>query len=397
MSEGHDSGARQAIDGLTRELRNLSSHLNEVKGVVNNHSKHIAEIEGEMERTSDSVDRMSDRVSEGLEIVASTTVAGLTQVQQTTADGLLQVQQASEMGFKQLDLATQTGFTDTVSRLGAVDASVQRMTQGMIQMQLIAVASEAQKPLNIIRRFSTEITERFAKALEKIVAIRGSYDSVFNTTLRSYEDKLRHIGAHIYEIYDNDFQALIETELTDHLTTHWLVPRHTAIAQVGARDAQLDNDLAAIKEQQLLPLVGAEKALDAEIRNHFAVSLKAPGVEVVYVPALVVMKTAADIKTYCGNPVEIDREAAGGPTPQLDEQRSWSKVCSGIDRRIQDGSLIIKDQPLRNLGELKKRLDAMVTRGDLSADRRQALEKYLDAHGMSFLTGGAAQQPSQAG
>jgi len=388
MAEGgHDAAAHAAIRALESDLRAFKRNVEVEMGQM---SAAVVDMHKDM---VSSLNELGNATVRGLEVVRDSTVHGLQAVQQATAEGLQQVQESSEAGFHRLDLSTTSGFTDTVRGLGSVDGSVGKLTQGMVQMQLIAVHSEAQRPLNTIKRFAEEIGERYGKALEKVASIRSSYDAVIGTTLRAYDGKVREIGSHIYEIYDCDFRDQVEKELTAHLVTHWVVPKAVQLAQCASRDAQLDQDLERLKQDHLLPLVQAESALDAEIRNRFAVPLPAAAVEVAYVPALVVTAPGGDRKVYCGNPVERDADALHGACPHLDEQRSWAKVAQQVDARAAS-DLPLQAQPLRNLAEVKKRLDAMVGRGELSAERRAALDLYLDTHGLQFLTGGAPQRPA---
>ncbi len=371
------------INGLDRSVDKVAHRVDETVKVVNHHTDQLQEVEDEMAKTSDAVGKMHAGV-----------VTGLVAVQQTTQNGMAEVARTSQEGFAALDTATVRGFTDTVQNLSVVDSSVQRLTQGMIQMQLISTVTDAQRPLNIIRRFGTEIDERFNKALEKVAAVRSSYDAVSATTLNAYDAKLHEIGSHIFEIYESDFKAIVESELTTHLTTHWVVPRDVQIAQGDAREAQLDSDLADLKVQHLLPLVDAERTLDVAVRNQFAVPMQSEKVEVVYVPCLVVAQNGGQRKAYCGNPIETDSQSEHGATSHIEEQRAWTKIVQQVEKQANSGNLELQAQPLRNLVELKKRLDAMVGRGELSPDRREAMDAYLQAHGLSFLAGGAQQAPA---
>lgn len=168
---------------------------------------------------------------------------------------------------RQLERAIETQTAAIIAGVGATTAAVVSTkseisdTRNQLSEKLtLQLRSELQlelgRKLNVARsasakfkQFFQDIRSRFEKSVEGIFINRIEYDERFNQIFDEYENKIRTIGEHIFQIRDEI--RLVESSASQSLETIYSLPMEVDLYRLEMRSEELDQTVNMLEVSRL--------------------------------------------------------------------------------------------------------------------------------------------------
>ncbi len=254
------SVAHQVVAPVQREVNELQSR--------------IRELEAEMARVEGAIRDMHSSLRDGLSALRETNSDILKAQIATTA--------ATTVGLTAVQQTNSSGFSKVSTDLNVVDSSLKQMSQALVQMEVIRQMHEVKTPAEQVERFQEEIEQRFSKAVENVNEVRRQYDAMQLRVADDLDKKLRHIGSHIYRVFEEDFEEFAEGPLSAPFDATIALALEVDLDAIERRAEALESTLASFDEGRLQPLLSAQ----SELEHLFASKYTVEGIteETCYVP-----------------------------------------------------------------------------------------------------------------
>jgi hypothetical protein len=201
------SDLNRAINDLRRELRNeFNSKINELMS-------EISSMARQLERA-----------------IETQTVAIIAGVGATTA----------------AVVSTKSEISDTRTQLSE---KLTLQLRSELQLELGRKLNIARSASAKIKKFFQDIKSRFEKSVEGVFINRMEYDERFNQIFDEYENKVRTIGEHIFQIRDEI--RLVETSASQSLETIHSLPMEVDLYRLDMRSEELDQTVSMLEASRL--------------------------------------------------------------------------------------------------------------------------------------------------
>lgn len=145
-------------------------------------------------------------------------------------------------------------------------------TEADLQIELAEKISHAVATRSKINAFVADITARFEKSVEGIYLNRQLYNLNFKKIFDEYQNKIRTIAQHIYEITEQDFGPATKAALTapDQICE---LPIEVDLLRLKLRAESLDECLELLKNARLDDILLSLNKLGHSLENEFRVAL----------------------------------------------------------------------------------------------------------------------------
>jgi len=118
-----------------------------------------------------------------------------------------------------------------------------------LQLELGRKLNVARSALGKFKQFFQDIRSRFEKSVEGVFINRTEYDERFTQIFDEYENKIRTIGEHIFQIRDEI--RLVETSCSQSLETIYSLPMEVDLYRLEMRSEELDETVNMLEVSRL--------------------------------------------------------------------------------------------------------------------------------------------------
>ncbi len=336
---------------------------------VGNLKDKITGIEQEMENIADAIQQMSSQLSSDLERVhdaVSDSNERLTGILGASG-GILVATGLTARRVRVLNRDTQKNLT-TIQELS------ERNTSAMVQLDSIRTYTEAISLSKKSTAFTQEIDQRFGKAVEGVVLNRILYDKHFSAIEENYQSKIRTIGAHIFQIWEEDLHP-VEEAARIPASIHQEMAVEVDLQRLAARSSLLDVDLDMIRREHLEPLVALEASFEQKLDAIFAIDGAPDEGTRILVPAAISVD-GDGIKVAVGT--KIHRSRGGVDLVQLGHLPDHEKYCASSKGR-EEIRRRCKVRPMQpsELASLSSALESLAARGLVDEALLPGYQEYL--------------------
>ena len=221
-----------------------------------------------------------------------------------------------------------------ISTKDAVDSTKNEVeqTKGQITLQLKSeLQLELGRKLNIARsasakfkQFFEDIKSRFDKSLQGVFINRNEYDVRFNQIFEEYENKIRTIGEHIFQIRDEI--KVVENASSESLETIHSLPLEVDLYRLKLRSEELDQTMQLLEASRLHEIKSSLSKLQIAANslsfNNLNTSDDRLGIEALLVKSdnnKSDLLIGADAQRSPGASVQLQSELFGNADNYLDE------------------------------------------------------------------------------
>jgi hypothetical protein len=132
-----------------------------------------------------------------------------------------------------------------------------------LQLELGRKLNVARSASAKIKRFFQDIKTRFEKSVEGVYINRMEYDERFNQIFDEYENKIRTIGEHIFQIRDEI--RLVETASSQSLESIYSLPMEVDLYRLDMRSEELDQTVSMLEVSRLSEIRSSLDELKAAV------------------------------------------------------------------------------------------------------------------------------------
>lgn len=215
------SDLNRAINDLRRELRNeFNSRINELMSEISS---------------------MARQLERAIETQTAAIIAG---VGMTTA----------------AVVSTKSEISDTRTQLSE---KLTLQLRSELQLELGRKLNVARSASAKFKQFFQDIRSRFEKSVEGVFINRMEYDERFNQIFDEYENKIRTIGEHIFQIRDEI--RLVESSSSQSLETIYSLPMEVDLYRLDMRSEELDQTVSMLEASRLQEIKSSLEELKGAI------------------------------------------------------------------------------------------------------------------------------------
>lgn len=220
-------------------------------------------LEKKINELMSDIRRVGDQLKSAIEFQTATIIAGVTA---TTA----------------AVVSTKSEITDTRTELSE---KLTLQLRSELQLELGRKLNVARSASAKFKQFFQDIRSRFEKSVEGVFINRIEYDERFNQIFDEYENKIRTIGEHIFQIRDEI--RLVESSSSESLETIYSLPMEVDLYRLDMRSEELDQTVNMLEMSRLQEIKNSLNELKSAIsllsfQPHIAIEQSA-GLEALYV------------------------------------------------------------------------------------------------------------------
>jgi len=387
VSEGYvDRQIANAVAPLQREINVLE--------------RHVQKLENEMANVEGAVREMNVGLRSDLHELKSGNAALLDVQQQTKKITLEQfVTTNAQLGAANLQLVATNSNLGTINDTSlrgfqTLDVGIDRMAQALVQTEVIRLLHEAKEPTERVQAFAEEIEQRFAKTVENVFLVRSQYDQLLGTAMTEYERKLKVIGEHIYQMYEDDFRQWAETPLCEPTGRIVELPLSLDEQRLDSRRAALESRFEKLGDNLIEPLLEAHRTLEHTLATEYASALSAYDDELA-IPVALRVNVDGKVEPLGRVRAEFnprsspqDRKVTLKPTDEPGARAATSARVERVARQLKTVAL-----GNEQLGHLKQTLERLGREGRIDADLVPGYVEYLDRFGLDVIADQEVKTP----
>ena len=367
-----NSAARGVHNDLAPQIRRLESELNRLRQEMSQIANAIAEMSREMRSDLKAIHKLSEK-------------------QLAVDKEQLDAQRTTAQTSTQILTANVAGFATSVFATNATTAATDRSTSALVEVEYLRLYNEARAPLRFIEEFASEITERFAKAIEGVHVNRELYDEHFRRIFDESENKVRTIGEHIFRIIEEDFDPTVQQRLEVPRSTYQNLALEVDAKRISERSRQLDADLRTLFVETLAPLLEMHHRFETELAANYAVDI-GPSVGEMLLPAAVAVSDDGGCELYVGCRIEGTPDGPNGRSFRITQDERYAATREAIGRVAAAGlSERLKTRRMNEeeLAELLVALEGLAEAGRIDAKLLPGYREYLQHYGLECIVSGS--------
>lgn len=301
---------------------------------------------------------------------------------------------------RQLERAIETQTAAIIAGVGATTAAVVSTkseisdTRTQLSEKLtLQLRSELQlelgRKLNVARsasakfkQFFQDIRSRFEKSVEGIFINRMEYDERFNQIFDEYENKVRTIGEHIFQIRDEI--RLVEASCSQSLESIYSLPMEVDLYRLEMRSEELDQTVSMLEASRLQEIKNSLDDLKSAVsllsyQQGLPLSQRS-GLEALYLSSSTGEKDlllAAKAVRAPGGSVNVDTNVLTGPDSNVspDAMSVLTQAFAGRQQRPMNDE---------EYGEMQEAIRTLSEDGIISPDDAALANAIVDARKISI-------------
>ena len=215
-----------ALVGYVNDVeKNLKRYINQK--AQDSYDEAINYIDKQVSKIMKDIDQMSQEIQNSIEAQTTAIIAGVGAT--TTAI-----------------IATKSELSDTRNQLSE---NLLLQLKSELQIELGRKLNIARSASTKFQQFYQEIRSRFDKTVQGVFVNRNEYDIRFNQIFEEYENKIRSIGEHIFQIRDEI--RLVEASSSNSLETIHGLPMEVDLYRLQVRSEELDQAMQFLEASRL--------------------------------------------------------------------------------------------------------------------------------------------------
>lgn len=267
------------------------------------------DLEQKINRLMDDIRAVGNQLKSAIEIQTAAIIAG---VGATTA----------------AVVSTKSEISDTRTQLSE---KLTLQLRSELQLELGRKLNVARSASAKFKKFFQDIRSRFEKSVEGVFINRMEYDERFNQIFDEYENKIRTIGEHIFQIRDEI--RLVESSSSQSLESIYSLPMEVDLYRLDMRSEELDQTVSMLEASRLqeikssldelkgaISMLSYQKGIATEQRN---------GLEALYVTSSTGAQDlliAARAFRSPGGSITVDNSILDNPESDISEEVAQSVI-----------------------------------------------------------------------
>jgi hypothetical protein len=200
----------------------------EVQNIARYEAQKVEQrLEQKIQRLMDDIRRVGEQLKSAIETQTAAIIVG---VGATTA----------------AVVSTKSEISDTRTQLSE---KLTLQLRSELQLELGRKLNVARSASAKFKQFFQDIRSRFEKSVEGVFINRMEYDERFNQIFDEYENKVRTIGEHIFQIRDEI--RLVESSSSQSLETIYSLPMEVDLYRLEMRSEELDQTVNMLEVSRL--------------------------------------------------------------------------------------------------------------------------------------------------
>jgi hypothetical protein len=260
-------------------------------------------------------------------------------------------------------VSTKSEITDTRTELSE---KLTLQLRSELQLELGRKLNVARSASAKFKQFFQDIRSRFEKSVEGVFINRIEYDERFNQIFDEYENKIRTIGEHIFQIRDEI--RLVESSSSQSLETIYSLPMEVDLYRLDMRSEELDQTVNMLEMSRLQEIKNSLNELKSAIsllsyQPNIAIEQSA-GLEALYVTSSTgdhdLLLAAKAIRSPGGS-IKVDNSILDSPE---------SDISGDIGKSVIDALSARQQRPLQEeeYEELREAVRTLSEDGIISPD-----------------------------
>lgn len=260
-------------------------------------------------------------------------------------------------------VSTKSEITDTRTELSG---KLTLQLRSELQLELGRKLNVARSASAKFKQFFQDIRSRFEKSVEGVFINRIEYDERFNQIFDEYENKIRTIGEHIFQIRDEI--RLVEASSSQSLETIYSLPMEVDLYRLDMRSEELDQTVNMLEMSRLQEIKNSLNELKSAISSlsyqpNIAIEQSA-GLEALYVTSSTgdhdLLLAAKAIRSPGGS-ITVDNSILDSPE---------SDISGDIGKSVIDALSARQQRPLQEeeYEELREAVRTLSEDGIISPD-----------------------------
>jgi hypothetical protein len=296
-----------------------------------------ARLEQKLNRLMDDIRRVGEQLKSAIETQTAAIIAG---VGATTA----------------AVVSTKSEISDTRTQLSE---KLTLQLRSELQLELGRKLNVARSASAKFKQFFQDIRSRFEKSVEGVFINRMEYDERFNQIFDEYENKIRTIGEHIFQIRDEI--RLVESSSSQSLGTIYSLPMEVDLYRLEMRSEELDQTVNMLEASRLQEIKSSLNELKSAIatlsyQNGIAADQRA-GLEALYVTSSAGeqdLLVAAKASRSPGGSITVDNSILENPDSDISGEVAQSVIealATRQQRPLQEEEVEELREAIRTLSE----------------------------------------------
>lgn len=317
-------------------------------------------LQNQINELMTDIRRVGDQIKSAIEFQTATIVAGVTA---TTA----------------AVVSTKSEISDTRTQLSE---KLTLQLRSELQLELGRKLNVARSASAKFKQFFQDIRSRFEKSVEGVFINRMEYDERFNQIFDEYQNKIRTIGEHIFQIRDEI--RLVETSSSQSPETIYSLPMEVDLYRLDIRSEELDQTVSMLEASRLQEIKSSLNELKSAISmlsyQQEIASEERAGLEALYVTSSggdQDLLLAAKAFRSPGGSIEVDNSILDGPA---------SDISGEISKLVIDSLTARQQRPLHEeeYEELTEAIRILSEDGIISPDDAVLASAVVESRNVSI-------------
>ena len=317
-------------------------------------------IEQKINKLMDDIRAVGNQLKSAIETQTATIIAG---VGATTA----------------AVVATKSEISDTRTQLSE---KLTMQLRSELQLELGRKLNVARSASAKFKQFFQDIKSRFEKSVESVFINRMEYNERFNQIFDEYENKIRTIGEHIFQIRDEI--RLVESSSSQSLEAIYSLPMEVDLYRLDMRSEELDQTVSMLEASRLQEIKSSLDELKHAVsmlsyQEGIAAEQRA-GLEALYVTSSMgdqdLLLAAKAIRSP-GSSIKVDNTILDSPD---------SDISNGILKSVIESLSTRQQRPLQEeeYDELREAIKTLSEDGIISPDDVALASAVVDSRKVSI-------------
>lgn len=318
------------------------------------------DLENQINELMTDIRRVGDQIKSAIEFQTATIIAGVTA---TTA----------------AVVSTKSEISDTRTQLSE---KLTLQLRSELQLELGRKLNVARSASAKFKQFFQDIRSRFEKSVEGVFINRMEYDERFNQIFDEYQNKIRTIGEHIFQIRDEI--RLVEYSSSQSPETIYSLPMEVDLYRLDIRSGELDQTVNMLEASRLQEIKSSLDELKSAISmlsyQQEIASEERAGLEALYVTSSrgdQDLLLAAKAFRSPGGSIEVDNSILNGPE---------SDISGEISKLVIDALSARQQRPLQEeeYEELTEAIRILSEDGIISPDDAVLASAVVESRNVSI-------------
>jgi len=363
---------------MTDQGRDYSGEIRSLQGDINQLDRRVSRVEYAVDDLRNELRNEIERLEREMREIGEMIVNAIDRQTTAVVGGVALTTAMIERTKSQIE----SDFIETRNTLDL-------QTESNLQIEIGKKIAELQSTKAKLDVFGADIKARFDKSIEGVALNRELYNVHFRKIYEEYDNKVRTIGEHIFQIKEEDISPAVDSSRTVYEAAHHL-PIEMDLQRLAARAENLDETLSVLRSSRLEEVLTSVEHIDSTLRSFNFSDIELGGGISIGLTGLATISPAGS--RLC---LGLRAEPPIGAMPLSFVISDSSIAAFGSDHAVElakealssisgDGFRLARVDELVALGTAAGRLRE---RGLISSDLERLLEEFLESGNLEVIGG----------